>query len=111
MDLSTPLAKRPTVGRSIVSSKLGIVAASHPMVARAGAEILERGGNAIDAAIAANAMIGLMEPGSCGLGGDLFVMYYDAISGKLHGLNASGAAPAGLSPQFLKSKGLDEMPS
>jgi gamma-glutamyltranspeptidase/glutathione hydrolase len=111
MDLNLSSAARPTVGRSIVSTKLGIVAASHPVAARAGAEILERGGNAVDAAIAANAMIGLMEPSSCGLGGDLFVLYYEATSGKLHGLNSSGGAPAALTPQLLKSKGITEMPS
>src|SRR6185503_18131444 len=85
---------RPVVGRSIVSTRLGIVAASHPLAARAGTEILERGGNAVDAAIAANAMIGLIEPGSNGIGGDLFVVYYETASKKLHGLNASGYSPS-----------------
>jgi gamma-glutamyltranspeptidase/glutathione hydrolase len=109
--MNTPPLARPTVGRSIVSTKLGIVAAAHPLAARAGTEILERGGNAADAAIAANAMIGLMEPASNGLGGDLFVVYYEVATGKLEGLNSSGWAPAGLTPQFLRSKGIGEMPA
>src|SRR6185503_4170581 len=103
--------QRPIVGRSIVSTKLGIVAASHPLAARAGTEMLERGGNAVDAVIAANAMIGLMEPASNGIGGDLFVIYYEATGKKLHGLNASGWSPAALTPQFLQSKGVNEMPT
>jgi len=102
---------RPIVGRSVVSTTLGIVAASHPLAARAGTEMLERGGNAIDAAIAANAVVGLLEPGSNGLGGDLFLVYYEAASKKIHGLNASGWAPAALTPEFLQSKGITEMPA
>ena len=102
---------RPVVGRSIVSTRRGIVAASHPLAARAGTEILERGGNAVDAVIAANAMIGLIEPGSNGLGGDLFLIYHEASSKKIHGLNASGGAPSALTRQFLQSKGITEMPA
>ncbi len=103
--------RRPAVGRSVVSTQLGIVAASHPLAARAGVEMLERGGNAIDAAIAANATIGLMEPGMNGIGGDLFVIYYEAKSGKLYGLNSGGWAPTGLTPEFLRSKGITRMPN
>jgi gamma-glutamyltranspeptidase / glutathione hydrolase len=73
-------------------------------------QILERGGNAIDAAIAANATMGLMEPTGNGLGGDLFILYYEAKTGVVHGLNASGWAPTGLTPEFLAAKGLKEMP-
>jgi gamma-glutamyltranspeptidase/glutathione hydrolase len=102
--------RRPSVGRSIVSTQLGIVAASHPLAARAGVEMLERGGNAVDAAIAANAALGLMEPSMNGIGGDLFVIYYEAKTGKTYGLNSSGWAPSGLTVQFLKSKGLTYMP-
>src|SRR5215813_13829295 len=109
---STPptASARPVVGRSVVSTQLGIVAASHPLAARAGVEMLERGGNAIDAAIAANATMGLMEPAMNGIGGDLFVIYYEAKTGKTYGLNSSGWAPTGLSAQLLKSKGLTRMP-
>lgn len=102
--------RRPSVGRSIVSTQLGIVAASHPLAARAGVEMLERGGNAVDAAIATNAALGLMEPSMNGIGGDLFVIYYEAKTGKTYGLNSSGWAPSGLTVQYLKSKGLTYMP-
>jgi gamma-glutamyltranspeptidase/glutathione hydrolase len=102
--------RRPLVGRSIVSTQYGIVAASHPLAARAGVEMLERGGNAVDAAIAANAALGLMEPAMNGIGGDLFVIYYEAKTGKTWGLNSSGWAPTGLSAQYLKSKGQTRMP-
>jgi gamma-glutamyltranspeptidase/glutathione hydrolase len=101
---------RPVVGRSVVATTQGIVAASQPLAARAGVQILERGGNAIDAAIAANATIGLMEPTGNGLGGDLFIIYYEAKTGTVHGLNSSGWAPTGLTVDFLASKGLKEMP-
>ena len=73
--------------------------------------MLERGGNAVDAAIATNAVMGVVEPAMNGLGGDLFVIYYDAKTGTLHGLNSGGWAPTGLTPAFLKSKGIDRMPS
>ncbi len=100
----------PVVGRSVVATTLGIVAASQPLAARAGVQILERGGNAIDAAIAANATIGLMEPTGNGLGGDLFILYYEAKTETVHGLNASGWAPSGLTPEFLAAKGIKQMP-
>jgi len=100
----------PVVGRSVVATTFGIVAASQPLAARAGVQILERGGNAIDAAIAANATIGLMEPTGNGLGGDLFIIYYDAKTGTVHGLNSSGWAPSGLTVEFLAAKGITKMP-
>jgi gamma-glutamyltranspeptidase/glutathione hydrolase len=99
-----------TVGRSKIATTYGIVAASQPLAARAGVQILERGGNAVDAAIATNAVMALVEPYFDGIGGDLFVIYYDAKSGKLHGLNAGGWAPTGLSAALLKSKGMERMP-
>jgi len=100
----------PVVGRSVVASNYGIVSASQPLAARAGVQILERGGNAIDAAIAANATIGLMEPTGNGIGGDLFALVYEARTGELHGLNASGWTPAGRTVELLRSKGFDTMP-
>ena len=77
---------------------------------QAGAEILSRGGSAVDAAIATNAVLGVMEPDMNGIGGDLFAIYWDAKSGKLYGLNASGWAPKGLTIEYLKSKDVTEMP-
>ena len=104
---SAPLV---TVGRSKIATTYGIVAASQPLAARAGVQVLERGGNAVDAAIAANAVEALVEPYYNGIGGDLFVIYYEAKTGKLHGLNAGGWAPTGLSAALLKSKGMERMP-
>jgi gamma-glutamyltranspeptidase/glutathione hydrolase len=100
----------PVVGRSVVATTFGIVAASQPLAARAGVQILERGGNAIDAAIAANATIGLMEPTGNGIGGDLFIIYYEARTGNVYGLNSSGWAPTGLTPDFLAAKNVTTMP-
>jgi gamma-glutamyltranspeptidase / glutathione hydrolase len=97
-------------GRSKVATTLGIVAASQPLASQAGVQILEGGGNAVDAAIAANAVMALVEPHYNGIGGDLFAIYYEARTGKLYGLNAGGWAPAGLTPEFLKSKGITRMP-
>src|SRR5246500_632767 len=97
-------------GRSMVISRNGIVAAESPLAAQAGARILERGGNAVDAAIAANAMMGVVSPMMNGMGGDLFAIVYDAKANKLYGLNASGWAPKNLTPELLKKKGLREMP-
>ncbi|HEX6315421.1 MAG TPA: gamma-glutamyltransferase, partial [Gemmatimonadaceae bacterium] len=106
-----PTNPLPIPGRSVVTTSLGIVAASQPLAAKAGAEILDRGGNAIDAAIAANAVLGLVEPHMNGVGGDLFAIVYEASTGKLHGLNASGWAPSGLTPQLLAERGLTRMPN
>jgi len=108
-----PQQQRPRVvtGRSKIATKYGIVAASQPLSARAGVQILERGGNAIDAAIATNAVEALVEPYYNGIGGDLFAIYYEAKTGKVYGMNAGGWAPTGLTPELLRSKGNTRMPS
>jgi gamma-glutamyltranspeptidase / glutathione hydrolase len=103
-------AQDRTQGRSMVLSRRGVVSAENPLAAQAGASVLAQGGNAVDAAIATNAAMGVVEPMMNGIGGDLFAIVYDAKSGKLYGLNASGWAPAGLSIEFLKSKGITKMP-
>src|SRR5207244_10392214 len=97
------------VGRSRVATKYGIVAASQPLAAQAGVQVLERGGNAVDAAISTNAVLGVVEPQSNGIGGDLFAIVYEAKSGTLHGLNASGWSPSALTTAVLKSLGVHEM--
>src|SRR5262245_11148164 len=97
-------------GRSKIATTYGIVAASQPLAARAGVQVLERGGNAVDAAVAANAVIGVVEPEMNGIGGDLFAIVFDAKTRKLHGLNASGWSPAVLTPGVLKARGITEMP-
>jgi gamma-glutamyltranspeptidase / glutathione hydrolase len=103
-------AQNRSQGRSMVTTRYGIVSAESPLAAQAGAQILARGGNAIDAAVTANAVMGVVEPMMNGIGGDLFVIVYDAKSGKLYGLNASGWSPEGLTPEFLRSKGVTKMP-
>ncbi len=99
-----------TNARSMVISPYGIVASSQVQASQAGAEILSRGGSAVDAAIATNAALGVMEPDMNGIGGDLFAIYWDAKSGKLYGLNASGWAPKALTIDYLKSKNVTRMP-
>jgi gamma-glutamyltranspeptidase/glutathione hydrolase len=93
----------------MVIARQGIVATSQALASQAGVQILERGGSAVDAAIAANAVLAVMEPDMDGIGGDLFVLYWQAGSGKLTGLNASGPAPRALSPEFLKQAGFTKM--
>src|SRR5579863_233176 len=97
-------------GRSVVASQYGIVATSQVAASQAGARILEQGGSAIDAAIAANAVLNVMEPNSNGMGGDLFAIYWEAKTGKLYGLNASGWAPKALTIEHLHAKGVTTMP-
>jgi gamma-glutamyltranspeptidase/glutathione hydrolase len=97
-------------GRSMVIAQQGIVATSQVLASQTGAQILAQGGSAADAAIAANAVLGVVEPMMCGIGGDLFVIYWEAKTGKLTGLNASGPAPRALSPEFLFSLGMNVMP-
>jgi gamma-glutamyltranspeptidase/glutathione hydrolase len=92
-------------------SRQGIVATSQILASQAGAQTLARGGSAVDAAIAANAVLGVVEPMMNGIGGDCFAIYWDAKSGKLTGLNASGPAPRGLSPELLAKLGVKTMPT
>ena len=96
--------------RSMVISRYGIVAAESPLAAQAGVRVLESGGNAVDAAIATNATMGVVEPMMNGIGGDLIAIVYDAKANKLYGLNASGWAPKNLSIEFLRKAGLRDMP-
>src|SRR4051812_3249192 len=96
--------------RSMVISQGGIVATSQTLASQAGAQVLARGGSAMDAAIAANATLGVVEPESNGMGGDLFAIYWDAKTGALTGINASGWAPKGLSIDALKTLGHSTMP-
>ncbi|MGE5325183.1 MAG: gamma-glutamyltransferase [Actinomycetota bacterium] len=97
-------------GRSMVITDRGIVATSHYLASQAGAQVLAKGGSAMDAAITANAVLGVTEPMMNGMGGDLFLLYWDAKTGKLYGLNASGWAPQKLTPQFLAREGFKTMP-
>jgi gamma-glutamyltranspeptidase / glutathione hydrolase len=110
--LTTPIAisQDRSQTRSMVISRNGIVAAESPLAAQAGARILERGGNAVDAAIGTNAMMGVVSPMMNGIGGDLFAIVYDAKANKLYGLNASGWAPKGLTIETLHKLGLRQMP-
>src|SRR5882672_9922712 len=95
-------------GRSTVITQQGIVATSQALASQAGVQILTRGGSAVDAA---NAVLAVMEPDMNGVGGDLFVLYWDASTGKLTGLNASGPAPKALTPEFLNRSGIQVMPT
>ena len=97
--------------RSEVIAQNGMVVTSHPLATQIGIEILKKGGNAIDAAIAANAALGLMEPTGCGIGGDLFAIVWDAKTQKLYGLNASGRSPKGLTLDYFKKEKIDKIPS
>src|SRR5262249_23097334 len=96
--------------RSMTISTSGIVAAEHPLAAQAGAVVLARGGHAVDAAIAANAVVGVVAPMMNGVGGDLFAIVYEAAADRVHGLNASGWSPAGASIELLTARGLSGMP-
>ncbi|MBN2491296.1 MAG: gamma-glutamyltransferase [Planctomycetes bacterium] len=97
--------------RSEILAMNGMAATSQPLATQVALDILKQGGSAVDAAIAANAALGLMEPTGCGLGGDLFAIVWDADTKKLHGLNASGRSPAGLTLAMLRERGLERMPA
>jgi len=109
--LSAPLAGQGrNYGRSQVITQQGIAATSQTLASQAAVQILAHGGTAVDAAIAANTVLAVVEPMKNGLGGDLFAIYFDSKTGKLQGLNASGPAPRGLSPEFLGRLGIKSMP-
>ncbi|WP_395345705.1 gamma-glutamyltransferase [Ningiella sp. W23] len=100
----------PFATRSEVIAQNGMAATSQPLATQVALDVLKNGGNAIDAAIAANAMLGLVEPTGCGIGGDLFAIVWDAETKKLYGLNASGRSPQSLTMAHFKEKGLDKIP-
>ena len=101
----------PFATRSVVLGQNGMVATSHPLATQIGLDMLKSGGNAIDAAIAANAALGLMEPTGCGIGGDLFAIVWDAETKKLYGLNASGRSPQKLTLEYFEKQGMEKIPS
>src|SRR3954463_8740538 len=94
-----------------VVAEHGMVATSHKRAVAIGVEILKRGGNAVDAAIATNAAMGVVEPMSCGVGGDLYAIVWDAKTKKLHGLNASGRSPYAATRERYAARGLGEIPA
>lgn len=100
----TIAAALPVPGRSVSASPQGVAASSQPLAAQAAVQVLQRGGNAVDAAIAANSTQGLMEPTGSGIGGDLFAIVYIAREDKVYGLNASGWSPKGMTLEFLEGK-------
>jgi len=100
----------PHQSRSVVLARHGMVATSHPLAAQVGLDLLQAGGNAVDAAVATSAMMGLLEPMSCGIGGDLFAICWDSKTGKLSGLNASGRSPAKISPDLFRQHGMKQIP-
>ena len=97
--------------RSEVIARHGMAATSHPLATQVALDILKAGGNAVDAAIAANAALGLMEPNSCGIGGDLFAIVWDAKTQRLHGLNASGRSPRSLTRDEFQKRQLQQIPA
>lgn len=104
------LAGRSFATRSMVIAQHGMVCSSQPLATIAGLDILKKGGTAIDAAIAANAVLGVTEPGMNGIGGDLFAIVYDAQTKKLYGLNASGRSPYSLTLEEFRKRGLTSIP-
>ena len=102
---------KPFVTRSEVIAQHGMAATSQPLATQVALDILKSGGNAIDAAIAANALLGLVEPTGSGMGGDLFAIIWDAKSQKLYALNSSGWSPKSLSLQYFKEKGYKKIPA
>ena len=111
LSVSVAVAQDRSYGRSMVVTPYGVVATSYVQASQAGARVLEQGGSAIDAGIAANAVLGVAEPMMNGIGGDLFAIYWDAKTGKLYGLNSSGWSPKALTIEHLNTKGATQMPT
>ncbi|MCA9211426.1 MAG: gamma-glutamyltransferase [Planctomycetales bacterium] len=105
------LTGKPFATRSEVIAKTGMAATSHPLATQVAVQTLQKGGSAVDAAIAANAVLCLVEPTGCGVGGDLFAIVWNQAEKKLHGLNASGRSPQHLTLQMLQDKGLTKIPA
>ena len=99
------------ISKNAISSEKGVVASQHWIASSVGADALSKGGNAIDAAIAANAALGLMEPTGCGIGGDLFAIVWDGKTKKLYGLNASGRSPKNLALAYFEERKMKKIPS
>lgn len=106
-----PVTPPGKAGRSATMAPHGMVATSHPLAVQVGVDILKQGGNAVDAAIATNAALGLMEPMSCGIGGDLYAIIWDAKTKKLYAINASGRSPYKATRALFQEKDLDEIPA
>ncbi len=96
--------------RSEILARNGMAATSQPLATQVALDILKKGGSAMDAAIAANAMLGLVEPASCGIGGDIFAIIWDAKEEKLYGFNGSGRAPKSLSIEYFMDRGIKYVP-
>ena len=103
-------AANPRATRSVVLARNGIVATSQPLASAAGLRVLQQGGNAIDAAVTAAAVLSVVEPTMNGIGGDLFAIVYDAKTKTVRGLNASGRAAAAATPDEFRRRKLDEIP-
>ncbi|KXX70248.1 gamma-glutamyltransferase [Flammeovirga sp. SJP92] len=111
IDAQDRVTGRTFATRSEVLAQNGMVATSHPLATQVGLDILKKGGNAIDAAIASNAALGLMEPTGCGIGGDIFAIIWDAKTQKLYALNGSGRSPKKLTLEYLKKNNYSKIPA
>src|SRR6266446_917018 len=98
------LSEQPTLGTR------GMIACAHYLATQAGVHILTQGGNAIDAAIAANAVMTVVYPSTCSAGGDIFILVWEAKTQQLHALNGSGRAPQGMTPEYFASRGMQQIP-
>ncbi|AQT67453.1 Putative gamma-glutamyltransferase YwrD [Anaerohalosphaera lusitana] len=105
------IAGKKFAGRSEVIAEHGMACTSHPLATQAAVDILQKGGSAVDAAIAANACLGLMEPTGSGIGGDLFAIVWDAKTKRLYGLNASGRSPKSLTLEYFGENGIEDIPA